>query len=163
MVLITKWYYVLMVTAVVEIWTAQLGAIRVRKKREKKTNSSISSSFFYYVSFAWMLGKEVSIFFFFFVTNKILLSTTSICSELRRADSCPRCVSEQHQGRPDMQTVPCVGLYTTSFLNHFHISSSLRWLFVNSAYYFPPTNRHIGFIRGISDDQSLNAGKSWNI
>ncbi len=36
-----QWYYVLMVTAVVEIWTAQLGAIRVRKRQT--------------VSFPWVL------------------------------------------------------------------------------------------------------------
>lgn len=73
-----QWYYVLMVTAVVEIWTAQLGAIRVRKK----TDSFISSSFIIFFS-CMNVGERSQSF-----TNQIL-SSTSICSEWKWVDLCP--------------------------------------------------------------------------
>ena len=41
-----QWYYVLMVTAVVEVWTAQLGAITERKKTDSLLSLSFITVFF---------------------------------------------------------------------------------------------------------------------
>ena len=94
--------YVLMVTAVVEIRTAQLGAIRVRKK----TDSFISLRFFFFIMFslAWMLGNEV-------LQIESDRRQTSICSGFKK-DSCPP-FGDRATNRPSWHALTHAGLYAT--------------------------------------------------
>lgn len=106
MVLITSSSMLLMVTAVVEIRTTQLGAIRVRKK-----DSFPRLLLCFFVFFCMNAGKRSEYF-----TNQILMSTTSICSELKRVDSCPHSLTEQQQA--DMTCSPSSNTHTCGIV-HF--------------------------------------------
>lgn len=126
------------------------GTIRSNQS-EKKTDSFISLSFIM-LFLAWMLGKEVSVF-----TNQILPSTTSICSELKRADSCPRSVTEQQRGiktcsRPN-NTQPMWDC-TLSFNVSSKVTLSIFQFSPSQTFRLRQTHRQSVFNKGIFDYQS---------